>query len=148
MEQINWEYGTSHVSTHFTVRDLIYLPQWARLANESDGLTEEVKHNLINLAAKMEMVRHYLNDVPIISHCGYRPTLYNALVKGAPHSEHLLGCALDFNVEGMESAEDCLKVRQILLPKLEEFGLRCENREGIWIHLDTGTPHSNRYFIP
>lgn len=145
---INWEYSTDHVSTHFTVHDCLYLPQWARLANESDGLTDEVKSNLINLCAKMEMVRHFLGDKPISVHCCFRPTLYNQLVKGAPHSSHLTGEAMDFHVGDDSSAEACLKVRQILVPKLEEFKLRMENHQGSWLHIDTAEPHPNRYFIP
>ena len=145
---IDWTNQEDKVSSNFSVKDCLYLPQWNRLANEVDGLTDEIKDNLINLCAKMEVVRHFLGDKAIIVHCCYRPALYNALVKGAPNSSHKIGKAMDFHVEGLGSVEGCLSVREILVPKLEEFELRCENHSGSWCHVDFETPHPNRYFIP
>ena len=149
---IDWSMSTSKVSTHFSVHDLIYLPQWSRLANETDGLTQEIKDNLVNLAAKMEVVRHFLGDKPIVVHCGFRPTLYNTLVKGATHSTHLLGMALDWHCEGLEGNEGCDKVRDMIKPHLEEWSIRCEDVSDKpsrgWVHIDFGEPHPHRYFIP
>lgn len=146
--QINWEYSTSKVTTHFTVNDLIYLSQWGRLANEVDGLTEEIKDNLCNLAAKMEVVRHFLGDKIIHVHCCFRSPLYNKLVNGALKSSHLIGCAMDFHYDNNDTADECLKIRQIIIPHLEEWDMRMEDRDGPWIHLDTHKVISKRYFKP
>lgn len=152
MDQINWSYSTSKVSTHFTVNDCLYLHKWSRLANDSDGLDDTIKENLINLCAKMEVVRHFLGDKSIIVHCTYRPEFYNQLVKGAKNSSHKFGLAIDFHVDGYEGNEGCDKIRQLLIPQLEDFGLRMEDTsdksQRDWVHLDISMPHPNRYFKP
>lgn len=152
MNTIDWTDPTAHVSTHFTVKDCLFLRQWNRLANESDGLDEDIKHNLINLCAKMEGVRAFLGNRPIIVHCMFRPPLYNKLVKGAPQSGHLLGMAVDFHVFELANNKGCDSIRAILVPKLKEFDMRMEDisakTQRDWIHLDTKQTLGNRYFKP
>lgn len=152
MGNINWQYSTDKISTHFSVNDALYLHKWGRLANESDGLNNEIKENLINLCAKMEVVRHFLGDLPIIVQCTYRPEEYNKLVKGATNSAHKYGMAMDFVVQGYEGNDGCDKIRSLLVPKLEEFGLRMEDisdrLDRTWIHIDVRDPVHNRYFKP
>lgn len=148
---IDWTNPEDNVSTNFTVKDCIFLPQWNRMATEEDGLIEEVKDNLINLCARMEMVRVFLGNEPIYIHCGFRPESYNKQVQGAPFSAHLKGKAFDWNLKGFGNATGCNTIRLRLIPKLEEFDLRMENNEhGAWIHLDTREPLPGhpRFFIP
>jgi uncharacterized protein YcbK (DUF882 family) len=146
MKNIDWTNISFHLSAHFTVRDALWLPKWNRLANDADGLTLEIKANLILLFDKMETVREFLGNQPINVHVTYRPKLYNKLVKGATNSAHIYGKACDFDVEGL----DCDTVRSLIVPKLEVWGLRCEKVKGAnWAHIDTREPGSgNRYFIP
>ena len=152
MSNIDWGNPEAQVSTHFTVKDCLWLPQWNRLANETDGLTEEIKHNLINTCAKMEGVRAFLGNRPLIVHCMYRPPLYNKLVKGAPQSGHLFGIAVDFHVSGLSDNKGCDSIRAILVPKLKEFDMRMEDVSAFtsrnWIHLDTKNTSGTRYFKP
>lgn len=154
MSNINWLDGSSQISTHFTVKDMIFLPQWGRLASDEDGLTEEVKDNLINLCAKLEVVRKFLGDIPFISHCGFRPAAYNQLVGGAKSSAHLTGQALDFHVQGHDSTNGCNDIRNLIKDHLEDFDLRMENNTTVgganWVHLDSRdvAPGGHRYFIP
>jgi hypothetical protein len=147
MKNINWARPTDVLTKHFTVHDALWLPQWTRLAQESDGLTLEYKANLILLFDKMEQVRTFLGDRPIVVHVAYRPKPYNKLIKGAANSAHLYGEAVDFNVEGL----DCDTVRNLIVPKLEVWNMRCEKlpKGSPWCHLDTREPRNNsRYFIP
>ena len=158
MNNINWLDPDSKVTTNFTVHDCLFLPSWGRLANESDGLNDEIKENLINLCAKMEVVRNFLGNIPIITHVCYRPEAYNTLIGGAPNSYHCKGLAIDFNIENYIGNDGCDKVRELLKPQLENLDLRMEdisnktNRN--WIHLDLGKPGINsdgttrRYFKP
>ena len=137
---INWADPTCKVSDHFTVKDCCWLPTWGRLHSPSD--TE--KHNLMNLIQKMEVVRAFLGNRPISVNCCIRPVEYNRQIGGAPSSQHIIGCAMDFQVVGMS----CNAVRAALAGDLETFGLRMEKLENSpWVHLDTKNSKP-KYFIP
>lgn len=142
---IDWTKLDAKVSDHFKVKEAIWLPQWNRLAATKDGLTVKVQQNLILTFAKMDIVRDFVN-APIVVHVSFRPTAYNALVKGAKNSAHLYGMAVDFHVKGM----DCDTVRKLIVPKLAEWGLRCEDLPGsTWVHLDRRPPGAaGRFFKP
>lgn len=128
----------------FTIKDMLWLPQWKRLATALDGLSPGVESELAKTFAILDQIRD-LFDRPIIVHCAYRPKKYNELVKGAKSSAHLFGKAVDFHVVGVS----CDTVRKILLPRLESLGLRMENNKGDWIHIDTRAPGpEGRYFDP
>lgn len=152
MADIDWTNINSQVTEHFTVHELTYLPSWLIHHIPSD----EEKLNLIALATKMELVRAFI-EKPINVHVTIRPTSvncpgpyngrnYNSLVGGAPKSGHVLGKSMDFNFYEMQ----CDEGRMLLLPKLEEFDLRMEKRDGSnWIHLGNDWQFGmNRYFIP
>lgn len=134
--------------SHFTWREALWLPSWNRMAEESDGLTDEIKQNLISSFQWMETVRSYF-DKPINVHVAYRPVAYNQQIGGALHSQHSVGCAVDFDVVGMS----CDEVRAKILDegKLDEWNLRMEdNGMGAgWIHLDSRAPGpGGRFFKP
>ena len=146
---IDWTDPHCKVSDFFTVHECLNLPTWNRMATEADGLTEEVKANLIKLCTAMDKVRVFFNH-SINVHCCFRPAKYNSEVGGAPHSMHSLGSAMDFNVVSLE----CKDAIAMMLKdnKLEEWGMRCENNgpAPTWIHLDLKiVPEGgHRYFIP
>lgn len=145
---INWDNPDDKVSNHFSVRETLYLPIWNRMANESDGLDDTVKANLITLCGKLDQLRDVL-AMPINVHVTYRPSAYNALIKGAPNSYHVQGLAMDFNVVG----QDCEDTRQYILSNkvLELLNMRMEDNgtSAPWIHLDCGwEPGKNRFFKP
>ena len=147
-DAVDWINESQKVSKYFTVKDLVYLPTWKRLANASDGLDLDIQTNLIKLAQKMDTVREYFGK-PVITHVSYRPTEYNKAIGGALHSQHSLGAAMDFHIEGLT----CDEVREELVNKglLETWGMRCEKAPGTnWVHLDFKelAPGGNRYFIP
>ena len=80
INDIIWTDETVHITPHFTVRDALYLPTWKRLANQSDGLNDQIKENIIQLFNKMETVREYFGNIPINVHVTYRPPAYNKLL--------------------------------------------------------------------
>ena len=98
----------------------ITLHAWNRLANESDGLTEEGKEKLIILCNKMEEIRELLS-CPINVHCMYRSPEYNKeIVKAIPNDVHASFQACDFDTNGHHTIEEA---QAILEPKLEELGI-------------------------
>lgn len=141
------------ISKFFTYKEFLWLPQWNRMGDASDGLTDEVLDRLKAMAQKMDLVREFLG-APIRVHVAWRPTEYNKLVKGAKASTHLaasgIDAAVDFSVKGMT----CDEVKKKILDanKLEEWDLRMEdNGAGAnWVHLDTRKPAEGRprFFKP
>lgn len=143
---MNWENPSEHVSKYFQVKECLWLPKWNRLANESDGLTDEIKQNLVDLCEKMDRVREFFGK-PLAVHCCLRPPVYNKLIGGATHSAHLSGKALDFDVVGM----DCEEAKLLILQdnKLDLWDLRMEKGTKGWIHLGNDyKPGHDRYFLP
>lgn len=150
---IDWKDPKTKVSKHFTVREALWLPAWEVLHVP----TEAEKASILQVAEKMDLVREYL-DRPINVHCWIRPTCanapasrwdrrnYNAFVGGAPGSAHAEGKAVDWHPSGMT----CGEARQLLVPKLDEWGIRMENHEGNWVHVDVRAPlpKGSRFFRP
>lgn len=133
---------------YFTWKEALWLPQWNRMADETDGVTDEVLENVKVTAQWMDQIRDYAG-APIRVHCWVRPTAYNALVKGAASSQHIIGKAVDFDVKGIS----CNDFQQKMLAdkKLEELNLRMEdNGPGAgWVHLDDRAPGpAGRFFKP
>ena len=148
---IDWTNGSYAISKHFTVKEACWLPSWSVMHIPS----EEEKQNILKQAAKMDLIRDFLN-VPLRIHCWIRPVLnnpesefngkdYNALVKGAKNSAHKIGLATDYDAEGL----NCDVVREKLEPKLEEWQIRMEKMPGgNWVHNDCAPVITYRYFNP
>ena len=148
---INWTNLLDKISQYFQVREAIYLPKWGRLANPTDGFTEDSQIALIALFQTMDKVYELLG-VPIIVHCAFRSPKYNVLVNGADGSAHIARLSL---VDGkkyyiaacdwhpvypdMNESQCCDHARPILEPHLESLGLRLENnpKGSPWIHTDS-----------
>lgn len=144
--EINWKDPKSKISKYFTIKEAIYLPSWNRMAEEADGLNDEVKNNLIELFQKLDLVREYFNK-PMNVHCAYRPEEYNKLIKGAPKSAHKFGKACDFHISGMT----CDEVRRQIMANhlLETWNFRMEWLDGSsWVHLGNDWKSGIRYFKP
>lgn len=138
----------NNISKWFSWTEALFLSSWKRLANEEDGLNDEIKSNLTKLFEKMDKIREHFGK-PITIHVAYRPKEYNVLVKGAKNSAHIYGMACDFHVKDMK----CDDVRQNILDNklLDTLELRMENLPGSsWIHLDLrSVPNGgNRFFNP
>lgn len=142
---IDWTNPSAKISQNFVVKEALWLPQWSRLANTTDGFNIMVQDNLVDTFKVLDKIR-ILFGKPVSVHCAYRPQAYNILVGGAPRSAHILGKAIDFSIQGV----NCDAVRANLLPKLKAFGLRMENNPGSnWVHIDTmPTDEKFRYFKP
>ena len=151
----DWNDPKSKISKYFSVHDATFLPSWQ--IHHTPSAEERV--NILATAVKMDCVREFLG-APISVHVWIRPAAvncpgdsrsgqdYNAFVKGAQKSTHLVGKAVDWSVVGKRSAAECAEIRTKLLSKLEEFGIRMEDINGNWIHVDTGAVINKRFFKP
>lgn len=74
---------------------------WGEFVRPNVEPPEDVKNNLKLLAAKLEEVRAYLGNKPMIINSGYRDPAHNRAVKGVSNSQHLYGKAADIAVVGM-----------------------------------------------
>lgn len=143
---ITWTDESCMIAKYFTVKDALMLHKWNRLAVEADGLTEDVKKNLITLFQKMDLIREFFNK-PIIVHVSYRPAEYNKLVGGADTSAHLSGKACDFHFEDLSitMAQNIIMRRDMLMA----WDVRMEQSTPTWIHIGNDySGQGNRYFIP
>lgn len=130
---IDWTDVTCQVTEHFSVGECLTLHEWNRLANEQDGVTDEVKANIVSLCQIMEQIRGIL-DCLINTHCIFRSVQYNEQVlHSLPNDVHALGMAIDFDCGDAHTIQE---VKDILEPLLEQYGIRMERGTSTWIHLD------------
>lgn len=71
------------------------------------------------VAELMERIRQFFGNKPITVNSWYRTKEYNTQVGGAAQSQHMLGRAVDFTVQGIKPAV----VQRRLLPVMKELGI-------------------------
>ncbi len=156
---VDWNNPKSKISKYFTVEEAIMLREWKRLANESDGLNDKVKANLIKVFTEvMDPIRELLGK-PVFIKSAYRPSAYNVAIGGATFSAHMAAneyAAVDFwtdqDGDGDKDGKDCDDIKAILMPLLEKMNIRMEdNGTGArWVHVDNKLlpAGGNRFFKP
>lgn len=162
MKQIDWANPKAGITSHFTVGEALLLPRWKQYHRP----TYTERANIQILAGTMEAVREIVGK-PIAVHCWIRPVRanlahpantdrthdgedYNALVRGWQNSMHIFGRAVDFHVKGYPGEAGCREIRKRILPHLDALGLRMEDVDGGWVHLDNKpvAAGGNRFFKP
>ena len=128
--------SADNITSHFTWKEALRLPQWGRMASEEDGLNGEIQNNLIEVFETLEIMRGVW-DRPVIIHCAYRPPAYNKQVGGAPKSAHIEGRAIDFHIDGIP----CDRVKAYLVRNANHLRLRWESNSTTWVHIDTRSPY-------
>lgn len=143
---IDWTNPTQQVTPHFSVHECLYLPTWSRLANESDGLTDDIQNQLVLLCITLEKLRNFLG-VPFNVHCMYRPPAYNDSIGAPTNDVHSMGQAVDFDCGPNVT---CDQVKGHLMPVLEQYGIRMENNGNgaNWVHVDIHPVGFARFFNP
>lgn len=84
------------------------------------------------VAELMERIRQFFGNLPITVNSWYRTKEYNAQVGGAAESQHMLGRAVDFTVEGISPAT----VQRRLLPVMKELGINGLGMYKRFTHVD------------
>lgn len=89
------------LSEHFTLAEFIRSDKAVQLGNDNMPDTPEIMNNLHRLAATMERVRAVCGNRPVRVSSGYRNRVVNKAVGGVANSDHALGMACDFMVDGL-----------------------------------------------
>lgn len=119
----------SQLSPHFSLAEMSYSPTAIRKGIPNKPGPDAVKALTLLCEKVLEPVRaHFGKPVRITS--GYRSPRVNVAVGGSATSQHCLGEAADFTVEG----ESNLAVCQWLLQNLTYDQLIAEFGESGWIH--------------
>lgn len=175
--EIDWTNPKTRLSANFSVGEALTLPSWGvrHAPSESEkaaikGIAEKVTKAIAVISAAIghdahasvhAWMRPGVANIPGSEWDGkdYNRYIYETQVwkdltpeqkaaKHVPDSPHKTGHAIDFHIVGYERAEGCAKIRAILLPHLEELGLRMENLNGGWVHLDDLPVGNSRFFTP
>jgi len=174
---IDWENPSCKISEHFTVKDAVYLNSWKAYHKPSEEQKQAMVSIALGIDKAVDAVGQELGKPmqvnvhafirPEVANCpespfngqDYNKWIYENLVwkdltsaqkaeKRVPQSPHRTGNAVDFHLIGFEGPEGCAKVRAMLLPHLESLGLRMEDAQGGWVHLDNLPVKFARFFKP
>ena len=93
-----------------------------------------------SLAALLQKIRDHFGR-PVVITSGYRTTEHNAAVGGSKSSQHLLGRAADFYVEGVPVATVAAYAETLLpgrggIGRYPKDAAHPKRRTG-WVHIDT-----------
>lgn len=103
-------------------------------SKDGADFTPTAIENLKKQAALLEIIRSAAGDKPIRVTSGYRSPGHNHAVGGATHSQHPLGTATDFNIDGMTPGQTTDLVTGLIdSGKLPSGGL---GEYGGWVHYD------------
>jgi uncharacterized protein YcbK (DUF882 family) len=115
------------LTRHFKLKEFLH-------NGSTEGVTEEIIHNLKVTAVCLEDIRALCDDRSIIITSGFRTYAHNREVGGVPKSLHCEGMAADIVVEGLNPKE--------VQRRLQNWngGLGCYSE---WTHVDWG--HKRRW---
>ena len=119
---------TTRLSEHFTLEELIFSQNAKRLGLDNTPSLEVIE-NLKRLCVTLEEVRALLGSAIHIS-SGYRSSAVNRAAGSSSRSQHLLGCAVDFNIHGMTPDQVC----KIIMASDIEFDQLIKEWDS-WVHL-------------
>jgi hypothetical protein len=92
------------MTPNFKLEEFLQSQTAKNLGIDNTPRPEHLK-NLVLLSVGMEQIRSYLEHRPILIRSGYRSPALNAAVKGVKNSDHALGYAADFTVNGLSAPE-------------------------------------------
>ena len=87
----DWSDPSNQVSTYFKVKEALFLPSWGRMAQDSDGLNDDIRANLEALCAKLDVIRAFLAcPISVYIVCIVPPHI-QLIVGGSPTDVHTKG---------------------------------------------------------
>ena len=174
---IDWTNPKARLSANFSVGEALTLNSWGVMHVPSEDEKVAIQGIAIAVTKAIYVLAKELNkEIHVNVHAWMRPEKanvpgskwdgqdYNRFIyqtqvwkgltaeemaaKHVPNSPHKTGHAIDFHVLGYEGKEGCAKIRAAILPHLEELGLRMEDLDGGWVHLDDLAVVHQRFFKP
>lgn len=174
---IDWNNPSAKITERFSVKEALLLPSWGVLHVPTEEEKQAIYNIAVGVGKAAEILDKALGHRAIISvHAWMRPAQancpgsqwngqdYNRYIyetqvwkdltpeqkaqKKVPNSPHRTGRAIDFHIKGFEGKEGCAKIRSLLGPHLESLGLRMEDINGGWVHLDDMPVVNKRFFKP
>jgi hypothetical protein len=174
---VDWDNPACKISKHFTVKESTFLNSWQVSHVPSDVQKQAILGIAASMDKVADLLEKALGKpVSMNVHAWIRPDpancpgsqwdgkdynryIYETQVwkdltsaqkaeKHVPLSPHRTGHAVDFHISGYEGPEGCAKIRALILPHLEELGLRMEDITGGWVHLDDLPVVHERFFKP
>jgi hypothetical protein len=103
------------LSAHFTLEELT-ASETAERFNIDNTPTSEHLENLQRLAEFLEEVKKALGGKPVMINSAYRGPAVNEKVGGSKASQHMIGCAADLRIPGMNPDEVCRAIIASDLP--------------------------------
>lgn len=125
---------------YFTIEELTRSDAAERRGVPNTPAAGELAHLRALVREILDPLREHLGR-PIMITSGFRSEAVNRAVNGSATSQHRLGQAADFHVQGMTPAEICQVIRDLKLPYdqlIEEFGS--------WVHVSYA-PSQRRQFL-
>ena len=103
------------LSVHFTLEELTASETAERHGIDNTPYPEHLD-NLKRLAEFLEEVKKALGGKPVMINSAYRGPAVNEKVGGSKSSQHMVGCAADLRIPGMNPDEVCRAIIEAGLP--------------------------------
>lgn len=103
------------LSRHFTLEELTASETAERHGIDNTPYPEHLD-NLKRLAEFLEEVKKALGGKPVMINSAYRGPAVNEKVGGSKSSQHMVGCAADLRIPGMNPDEVCRAIIEAGLP--------------------------------
>lgn len=126
---------------NFTISELLKSDTATRAGIKNIPADIKVFDNMLDLIiCCLQPIRNYIGK-PVIVSSGYRSQVLNHMVGGVSNSQHLTGCAVDINVQGLTVKE--------LIQKIKGSGVEYDQLidEGSWVHISYVRSKNRRQFI-
>lgn len=124
------------ITPHFYWNELLASEEADKNNIDNIPITEEQTNNIILMANKLELIREYLGNKPIIVSSCFRSPKVNKLVGGSLTSAHLSGLAVDFKCNGAGSPA---AIVGIIRKRYEELQFdQLINEYDKWVHIGWG----------
>jgi hypothetical protein len=103
------------MTPHFTLAELT-ASETAERHDIDNTPTPEHLENLQRLAEFLETVKAALGGKPVMINSAYRGPAVNEKVGGSKASQHMIGCAADIRIPGMNPDQVCRAIIEARLP--------------------------------
>jgi zinc D-Ala-D-Ala carboxypeptidase len=103
------------MTPHFTLAELT-ASETAERHDIDNTPTPEHLENLQRLAEFLETVKTTLGGKPVMINSAYRGPAVNEKVGGSKSSQHMIGCAADIRIPGMNPDQVCRAIIEAGLP--------------------------------